>query len=371
MEYFELYLTMMVIISWLTGAFFLKIRGSCHLKNIINFILLFLYSLLIAFRPQTVADTKGYNQVFWMIDPSHNYGFRPFEEIFGVEYGFLYFMKWIKWLWDDVHFFYFVLTFTTAALFLYGSKKILKGQGIERISEPIILSIYMSYYGTYYSAIAIRQGIALSLGVLALAFLIEKKYLKMTGALVAAFLFHRLAVLNGGVILVFLVLKKEIPYKFYAFLFTLPFLYFLFNTDNWIQRTVLYYVPAILRMLRISNYIGWLEDYTTLEIGLSYTSLYICGVGGLLVLLSLTKPGLKRLLNIYLIGIAVNIVFLIMSGASRVYDFFTIYSVLIAGGAYTKWSRKRNGLFRVKNLINIIILLIIICNLILFFNIIK
>lgn len=319
----------LIIITYLIG----KIR-STRLNSIIGIIMLITFSALLAWRPTYFTDTKAYIRIFNQIDINFDYGFNPFGEILGVEYGYLYFMKFIKFFVKDVHLFFFIFNVFVSAIFMIGAKGVIEGIAKRKFNFAITLAVYMSYFGLYYMGIAIRQGMALSLSILGAALLKKKKYFLSGLALVFAFLFHRIAICSILTYIILYMFNKDYGKRMYLIIWSLCGVYMLFNSNTYLQDfflKILYHIMSSLHLNSLLFYImeGAKETFELsvvrvflwLSIGLYISYSYICKIN-------------KMLLNVVFSGLIVSIVLYTLSGLSRIYDFYIIYSVIIMGCTY-------------------------------------
>ena len=167
---------LIIISAALSGCYKKFDRTLCR---IINVILILAFSLIIVFRPDTVPDTMSYIEIFGDIDSNVSYGFDLFGEYDRVEYGFLYLIKFFKYFSHNAVFFFFVVCFISVSITMKGIQMIVRNLTRREMCFPFVFAVYISYFGIYYNGIAIRQGLAIAFCTLALAFLLNRKYVRL------------------------------------------------------------------------------------------------------------------------------------------------------------------------------------------------
>lgn len=378
---FNFLLIITIILSFLCGVGFLYWKVDRGIKRFIIAFLIVLFSFIIAFRPNEVPDTLEYNKIFDSILVWHNYGFDIFGECLTVEYGFLYLMMFFKGICDNACFFYFFLTLITCFIFTYAVSGLFYYFVKMHINIPLLLCVFFSYYGIYYSGIAIRQGLAFALCFLAAYYFVRRKYIPSLFSLFAAFLIHRLSILTI-VCLIFYALfrRKNLSVRFLATVNCLCLVYYLANVMLGFGGFIYDIADRILYLLGLHNAFGnWITHYANMPNHLSFTNLFICLQGFILILLSRNCRGMRLFCGIYLIGEIISVLFSNMAGASRLYDFFTIYSVCIIAFALMQALMKdnpyqaeiqNNSVAKSRNLVLLATGVLLLCNIVLVLNII-
>ncbi len=328
---FGFLLIVTIVISLLIGIGFHYWKIDRHIKRAITALLILLFSVIIAFRPAYVPDTLGYNEIFDKIVVGKNYGFNIFGEYLTVEYGFLYLMMFFKAIFNNVHVFYFILTYISCLIFAYAVSQLYRRFMKADINLPMLLGVFFSYYGIYYSGIAIRQGLALSLCLLAFYFFISKKYFRSILFLFVAILVHRLSVLSIVWMLFYILFRhKNFSIKFMIAVNILCLIYYVINLIIGFGGGIYVVADRVLWLVGLHDaFGGWLEDYVNIPVHLSMTNLFVCLQGFLLIYISRNSRELKFFCELYLIGEIISVLFANMYAASRLYDLFTIYSVFI------------------------------------------
>ncbi len=331
---FLLLLGVLIFISYFLGNFNYSKRKRDEL--LIGSIIIVCFSVMMAWRPLEFPDTRGYNEIFQRINWKEYYGFDPFGEIFTVEYGFLYFMRFVKQIVNNVHIFYLSLNLLTCFLFMYGAKRVTEHVLNRRFNYLVVLAVYMSYFGMYYTGIAIRQGLSLSLSVCCIPLIKERKYIKVCILFILSFLIHRLAVVNIGVFFIFIFFNQDFGRKIYFIVWSICGLYLLFNTSTFIQEAFAGILSRILPLIHMESFMYYITDYMQDVFQISKLNIFLWLFVGLLTFYNNKGGNIKCLLNIVYAGLILSILLYTMKGSSRIYDYFTIYSVMIVGCAMSK-----------------------------------
>ena len=342
---FFLLLGILIFVAYFLGNFNYS-KGKRE-ELLIGTIIVIFFSVAMAWRPLEFPDTKSYNEIFQNIDMKKHYGFDPFGEILSVEYGFLYLMKFVKRFTDNVHIFYLCLNLLTCSLFMYGAKRVTEQVLNIRFHSLALLAVYMAYFGMYYTGIAIRQGLSLSLGICCIPLIKEKKYLKVCILLMLSFLVHRLAITNIGVFIIFIFFHQDFGRKKYFIVWIACGLYLFFNTSIFLQEMFAGLLSRILPLIHMESFLYYITDYMLDVFRISKLNIFLWLFIGILTFYNNKAWDTKCLLNIVYAGLILSILLYTMKGSSRIYDYFTIYSVLIVGGVITKVKKNRMKLTNV------------------------
>ena len=256
---FFLLLSALIFITYFLAKFNYSNRKRDEL--LIGAIIVICFSMAMAWRPLYFPDTKGYHEIFRMIDSNKQYGFDPFGEIFTVEYGFLYLMKFVKQFTNNVHIFYFCLNLLTSTLFLYGAKQVTEQVLNMEFNGLAVLAIYMAYFGMYYTGIAIRQGLSLSLSICCIPLIKKRSYIKVCILLMLSFFIHRLAIINIGVFIIFAFFNQDFGKRKYAIVWMACGVYLLFNTSTWIQELFAGILSKLLPLIHMESFMYYITDY--------------------------------------------------------------------------------------------------------------
>lgn len=167
--------------------------------KMIALIIFSLYIMIVSTRMiNLVPDTKIYVLVYETLDISSFNG-----GTFNV--GFLLLMKICQLLGLHYSVFFAIIAALNYAIVYRGCRILadnIEGQTFNYSVKKkksyycVFSAIYLPYFGFFYNCIILRQGIAMSLLILAFAFLVEKKYIYYMGTVILAILFHSSAVIG-------------------------------------------------------------------------------------------------------------------------------------------------------------------------------
>lgn len=167
-------------------------------KLISSLIITVLFSILIAMKPDTLKDAVEYSKAFFNADywigriSKVNF----FQKYYNFEYGFLYLNHLFRKLSTNIHIFYFCIAFFN----IWITPKYLSKLVSQENREDLFRIILINWYGILYSGIAIRAGLVIALGVMAVYYATKNRYIKVAALLIIAFLIQR-----SSIIFVFLI----------------------------------------------------------------------------------------------------------------------------------------------------------------------
>lgn len=330
-----------LIIGYIMLSLALSMRFSIGKgSKIIYYLFIIGFSLFMAFRSISIPDTNNYILIYKQININHNYGFSLVNEYgtFGIEYGFL----WLLWIFKkfislDYHVMFLSLAFFCTLISVWAiSEIIIFFEDIHndtkiKVKRSLVASIYMSYFGLYYSGVAIRSGIALSLILLVINAALHKKYFFAIVMTLLAFSVQRLSIIG---VIVFFVLKymPKIKKELFVFLWgIIGCLQFIFSVSGLqkIVKTLLYGIAEKYTFLDYSRYLGNVENDSSIYV------LAIWCVGFVLIILTYHKKELYRYFNVYLIGMAAIMCLSWVKGYSRLTDFFILMNIPILYKTYS------------------------------------
>lgn len=337
-------LVILILIS-LSLSFFYKRRNSNRcICRVLNVILMLSFSLIIAFRPNSIPDTLSYKEIFDDIKPNKDYGFDVFGEYNSVEFGFLYFIKIYKLFSSNVTGFFFIFCLLSVAITMHGINNIVLKYKRQRMCFPLVFAFYISYFGIYYNGIAIRQGFAIALCIWAISLFLNKKYFRSLILFFISFLFHRLSFIA---IIILLLLKITNRIRFSKTAYTLIFCVLLIYCFSGFGYVINKYAFKIL--LDSINLIGlggaynsYLENFTSFINGFPYRVVLNILLGFLLIVVIEKNDICKSLLNIYLLGIMALCVLFGISAIYRGADYFLFFSVIIVACSFTFYKKDNN-----------------------------
>lgn len=315
-----------VFITYFIGGI---LKPNSKDEKIVYILMTIIFSLLLAYRPEMVPDTKSYKETFDIIQVGKNYGFNPFGEIYTVEYGFFYLMYLFKTIYNDIHFFYFFFNFIIILIFINSCKYLISQlYNIKEISVLTILAIYMAYFGTYYIGIAVREGMTISLLMLCLCKIEKKKYFQVLIIGIIGFLFHRLFVSTIAIFIIWFFGDIKFEKKKYLIVWSVCGGYLFLNNSISIQEKFLGLLWNILPKLGINYYMGYLEDYIISSYKKSFTIILLWLLIGIITIFYNEKHASFKIVNIIYCGLIISILLYTLKGSSRIYDFFTVFTII-------------------------------------------
>ena len=325
---------LIIISAALSGCYKKFDRTLCR---IINVILILAFSLIIAFRPDTVPDTMSYIEIFGDIDSNVSYGFDLFGEYDSVEYGFLYLIKFFKYFSHNAVFFFFVVCFISVSITMKGIQMIVRNLTRREMCFPFVFAVYISYFGIYYNGIAIRQGLAIAFCTLALAFLLNRKYVRGLLLTFVAFMFHRLSFIAFLIFLLYKLLANlRISFKAYFICLFILLVYCISGLGYYINKYAFSLLLSLLNLIGLGKaYNSYIENWALYVHGFPYRVVLNILLGFLLLMIGDRNKESKNLLNIYLVGLITLCTFFGISAIYRGADYFMYFSVLLVACSFT------------------------------------
>ena len=200
--------------------------------RILNTVVVFVFALIIAFKPEDMPDYWSYYNAFHDCD-------RIIETISAIniwgkysnmEIGFLYICLVFKSIVNSYRLFCFCVAFFVTRL---STKYLAKIAEINDNSREILLltTTYLAGFGVVYAGIALRAGIAITLGIIAVYMTQNKKIITSIMLLGIAFLVHRSSIIYILLVLVTVFFfngkhkKRVVTKKEFILSFTMMFAY--------------------------------------------------------------------------------------------------------------------------------------------------
>lgn len=174
---------MYILAVILIGAiFFSDYRNYIALRNSVTLIFLLWFSVLVYFRPEYNLNTD-YSEYLSFFSTVTVGNFREIGAMHGFEIGFSFFSALIKTLTGSERFCFSIIAFLTLYIAYLALLKLSKYVGYSLIIYFLSLCVYVLLG-------QIRQGISISLGLLAISFWLDTKYKSFFAAVLIASLFH-------------------------------------------------------------------------------------------------------------------------------------------------------------------------------------
>ena len=176
--------------------------------RIIQLIVTAFFAMVMAGRPLVAPDTMNYVRMFFdspqVVDILSDCGF--LGKYRGIEYGFWYLGSVFRAIAPNPELFFFVTAFFNAYCAPRYLTKLSTVLGC-RVQESVVRAIYISGFGMLYCAAAIRSGLSMTLGIAAVYFCADKKYVRSLLALLMAVWFHTTALVFALLVVLVLGLR--------------------------------------------------------------------------------------------------------------------------------------------------------------------
>lgn len=306
-------------------------------RILVNCILVVFFSVLVACRPLTVPDTEAYIYMYKQIDVHTRY---PIVNLmvpeFDAEVGYMIFCQASKFFFGEAfRLFMFIIPIINISLIAYGSKKIIQNVNKDfsdskefEYSFALILCLYTSFFGLMYNGIVLRAGLALSLTICSLAMYLDKKYMKMIILFIIAFTFHKMALVGVFAIVIFH-LTSILKRSNYFIVWLLIGAIAVSGLGNRIIEPIITMLQMLIYKIPIlSSYTNYLSDYTS-YVQYGYKSVFFYFVGLILLFWKVNSKIYYKLLNVYYVGLTMMVFLNNINGARRIYEFMTVYVVLL------------------------------------------
>ncbi len=281
------------------------------------------YAFIFAARDFSFPDTEVYHRIFTNLNPSSIY-FEKFN---------IYLMQIIKIIFgDSFRIYLLVCVVLNETLILYSMhrlcKLLAKEQDIMWNIAVSALAMYFSYFGFIYNGAIIRQGIAMSFVVLAIAFTLEKRYIAMIISLFVAYQFHTVGLV--GIVIIGIIFLGKFSKKIYCVWWCGIFLCWLLNGSYhlWlIFKNILVWLNGVLPNLNRVTY--YVLDGATIRMNgrASYKDVLFMVLGLFVIIYMEENKVYKRLLTIYLVGVTLMVALNSMVISYRLYDVFLIFGI--------------------------------------------
>jgi hypothetical protein len=297
-------------------------------EKIITILLMFSFSILMAFRSEKLPDISWYTAVFEDIRTNFNYGFSLIKHhyIYDVEYGFVWLMVLFKtFVSQNIHAFYFFISSVSSIFFLLSSIMAIKyfnESSLKKIeiNLPMLFCIYSSYYGLYYCGIAIRGALAIPLILMAILCFIRKKFVLSFFCCLLGMTMHRLTlVMLIDLIIVFMPkIKKGIV----LFLWIIMGISMILKVTNQLIPISIQIMTCLTGKISSLEYGQYINNQSFALIPKAFIWIWIIGAG--LIVFCYNYKEIYKYIYIYVFGFIVILFAGNMNGISRVYDMFTV-----------------------------------------------
>lgn len=307
------------------------------------------FCLLVANRDLSVPDTEAYVNYFSSTDTF----FDNFEAS-SFEIGFQILSKFINIIIGENFILYFgCITLINLLIINYSINRIGKlFKSEQEISNNAFLgenrffrntnftilplTLYAAFFGIYVNAIVLRVGIPFSLLILASSFLLKDKknfldILIINFLLVLSCLFHATALI-GIFILLILCLNINFSIKSYFLGCLLIGLLYLFNLFPLLGNVVFSFIASLNELAFLASKLSPYEGDVLYDADAERISFKFCFfliMAFVLILFKIKSKIYFKILNVYLLGLAIFAIFRSVLLIERVTDYFLIFSFII------------------------------------------
>ena len=156
-----------------------------------------LVAVFAAIRPLDIPDTKAYQAIFDKLYKPSAYistFYRIGKRLYNMEMGFIFLFSILKEISQSFRFSLFCIAFINGLIFLWASVGI-ANLTLKQINFAESMALFFSFFAYHYCCIALRAGMSLSLGMLAVYLVLKRKSVLSLIVLCGAMLFHSMALL--------------------------------------------------------------------------------------------------------------------------------------------------------------------------------
>lgn len=309
------------------------------------------FVIIMAIRPIGMPDTQAYADMYQKVNLHTEYGFsitRTCPQI-DIEYGFLYFIKLAKALKISFRMFLAMQALFCSVLVYLSIKNI--NEFLEsdcKINIPLFLVIYYSFFGVYYEGIAIRAGMAISLGLYSISLILLGKQFKGILCVLLSILFHRMGVIN----LAMAVIIKTIPLlknkKYYFIIWLVLGGIFLSPLYRMINEWGFSMMGKALNWIGLNTFSHYLVRINSGGVGKKVIFFWLIGV--IPIFWVTYSPKIHKLINWYYVSLIMIMMVSIVPLPNRIYDYGMISSVPFIYYTFTN-SRSKHMSWNVKMII--------------------
>lgn len=303
---------------------FALVLFACEVKvsKTIIFIYSILFSLLVSTRSLDVPDTLAYYKYYMDIPMRFDY-LLSMESGFGVGYTLINYLTKLFFI-GEYRAVFFIIAFINYWSTYFGLKLIFKK---ENNLILFCLIMFISFFGLYYSAMVLRQGLVFSILIVSLGLLINKKIIASLLLGFISVFFHS----SGFLVLLILAIYKILPiFKKQTYLIILILLGFIYYS----RVSLLLNSEEIIRLISRIPFFDYsryyyLIDYNQLNSNW-YLYLLLSGISIAFFIEDKNKL-IKRIFNLFIIGLLLMTIFRGISILERVTDYFVLFSFMLYG----------------------------------------
>jgi hypothetical protein len=297
-------------------------------------LLIILFSILMAIRPLEMPDTLGYVQNFDYFQPGQRYQVNFFQKYMGnYEYGYIFLIQFFKRFSNNCRLFFFFTALVGTCLAVFGLKQLSDKIAVKNsgMYAPVF-AIYIASFGLLYNGISVRAGLAMGMGIVAVNFVMDRKWIR------------------GGIILLTALTIQRSAVLFFLVLFAVRFMPALRRKTHifiWIMEGVILFsgfgdkvfpfISRILYSIIVKYHMTGFGGYL-LEVGggIGLRTTYYWLLYGILVLFLFYSRNYEKYFNIIMLGSFIVVFMHGISAIARAYDMFYLFSVPLLGAMYNE-----------------------------------
>ena len=320
-------------------------------------------------RSLTISDTINYIDIFNSIEWSRNANFSLWQdfESYDIECGFAWLIISLKFIGiKSYRIFFFLIALFNSLGTTVGIQKFIEkdcsgdGQPLTLKKYGLLICLYISYFGFYYSGIALRAGLSMTLIVFAINSFRDRHVCRGLIFLLISISIHRLAVLGLVVYLTYKYFPKMTKGKFlvsWLIITVLNIFSIAFSLSSF-GRNVLMMMGTRLNSYDYIRYLSQTENSVSLFV------IALLLLGGAFAWLGYDDES-YRLFNVYGMGYLITAILSGIKGYSRIVDYFLIFGVALVYSLYLKKIKEPGNN---KIYINVLTILYVLFNLIRSYN---
>ncbi|MDX6182203.1 EpsG family protein [Flavobacterium sp. Fl-77] len=340
----------LLLLFFFIGCFLVTFLERKSLIPFLKWFFILPFCFILANRSLKVPDTEAYYEYFYDSDYTSIDDFSHSS----FEIGFQFFSKVIKVIVGDNFVFYLaIITLLNLLIIDFATKRISylfeieqKNSGLQdcfygknrflsnSYFSIIPLTLYVAYFGIYTNAIVLRVGIAISLLVLIVSYALKERksvldIFKIVGLFVLGYFFHATMLLGIFVVLIMFI-NKSFPQKRYLWIcFIIGFVYFS-NLSTLLSISVFSFITSLNELTVLASKMSSYEGNVVQEVGgISNKFVFYWVMAFVLIFYSSSSKIYFKLLNVYLVGLAIFALFRSVILIERVTDYFLTFSFII------------------------------------------
>lgn len=294
-----------------------------------------LFSLLMAFRPVETKDTLNYINGFNNAQSLPIYGINLLQKYDGFEWGYIYLNYLFREFSDNYRIFFFLVTIVGITLSLYALISLSCKAGMGEINQfSLIFSAYISYFGILYNGISVRAGLSMGLGLVALEWMLNDKWIKSLAFILLAISIQRAAVLF---VIVYFIIRffPILKMKIHFFIWFVLGIVLFSGGGSRVLIFVLDILNNIIARFHISGFGAYLAE---LDIGVGIRDIYLWLLYGIFIFFICDSQYYMKYLNVILVGTLIVVFLHDIRAIARVYDVFYLFMIPILAIIYNEKS---------------------------------